>query len=208
MTAIDQPIDDAHQDWEGSADEEFAPQRRRRFPLVTGVLTLLAVAGGAFLAGVQVQKHHDRSLVTTTSAASTTGAGGTARGAAGQRARTASGAGGGGGAGLGGATVGQVKLVDGSTIYVTDASGNTITVATTASSRFTKQNTATLKDVQPGDTVVVRGAQQNDGSVSAATVSDSGPGGTPGAGGRLGGRGSGAGGAGGTGGAGAGAGGN
>ena len=186
MTATDQPIDGQSQEWEASMDDEFAPPTRRRFPLVTGALAALVVAGGAFLAGVQVQKHHDRSLVTTTAAAAATAG-------AGQRARASGGGGGaaGGGGGGGGATVGQVKLVDGSNIYVTDASGNTITVATTSSSQFTKLNPATLKDVQPGDTVIVRGAQQTDGSVSAATVSDSGPGGAVGGGGRFGGRGGG-----------------
>ena len=68
MTATDQPIDGQSQEWEASTDDEFAPPTRRRFPLVTGVLAVLVVAGGAFLAGVQVQKHHDRSLVTTTAA--------------------------------------------------------------------------------------------------------------------------------------------
>ena len=185
MTASEQPIGDQGEDWEAGVDEEFAPPPRRRFPFLTGGLALLAAAGGAFLAGVQVQKHHDRSLVTTTAAA-------TATGGAGQRARAALGAGGGAGGG-GGATVGQVKLVDGSNIYVTDASGNTVTIATTSSSQFTKLNPATLKDIQPGDTVIVRGAQQGDGSVSAASVSDSGPGGAVGGGGRFGGRGAGTG---------------
>jgi hypothetical protein len=180
--------------WEEPMDEEdlIGPEPARRLPWVTGLLALTAVAAAAFWGGVWVQKHHDRHLVSTTAAASTA-ATGRARGAGGF-----GGAGGGFGGGAG-ATVGQVKLVDGSTIYVTDTSGNTVTVKTTGSSQFTKQTSVGLKDVQPGDAVIIRGAAQSDGSISAATLSDNGPAGTTGATGAR----SGAGGAGATGGTGA-----
>jgi hypothetical protein len=170
-------------------EELMGPESSRRWPWFTGLLALAVVATGAFWGGVLVQKHHDRHLVST-SAAATAAATGRGRGG---------GAAGFGGAGFAGATVGQVKLVDGSIIYVTDTSGNTVTVKTTDSSKFTKQTPVGLKDVQPGDAVIVRGAPQSDGSISAATLSDSGPAGTTGgAGARSG--------AGATGGAGAGAG--
>jgi len=173
--------------WEEPMDEEelMGPESSRRWPWFTGLLALAVVATGAFWGGVLVQKHHDRHLVST-SAAATAAATGRGRG----------GGAGFGGAGFAGATVGQVKLVDGSIIYVTDTSGNTVTVKTTDSSKFTKQTPVGLKDVQPGDAVIVRGAPQSDGSISAATLSDSGPAGTTGGAGARSGAGAGAGAAG------------
>lgn len=158
--------------WEEPMDEEelMGPESARRWPWFTGLLALAVVAAAAFWGGVLVQKHHDRHLVSTSAATATAATG---------RVRGGSAAGFGGG-GFAGATVGQVKLVDGSTIYVTDSSGNTVTVKTTDSSKFTKQTPVGLKDVQPGDAVVIRGAPQSDGSISAATLTDSGPAATTG----------------------------
>jgi hypothetical protein len=187
MTVTDKPTNSPQDDeWEGLDEEDLeGPAPRRRMGLLTAALAVLVVGGGAFWAGVLVQKHHDHSLVNTSSvgAAAAARTGRTGTGA------TNSGAGG----GLGGATVGQVKLVDGSTIYVTDASGNVLTVSTTGASTYTKQNPATLKDIQPGDTVAIRGIAQSDGSLSAATVTDSGAGGAAAFGGRVRGTGGGAG---------------
>jgi hypothetical protein len=163
--------------WDESEDDDDLEDHPSRRPLtwLTALLGLLVVGGGAFLAGVQVQKHHDKGL--TTVAASTSGAAsrtGTGTG------NTAAGAGAGAtGRGFGaGATVGQVKLVDGSTIYVTDTSGNTVTVNTTGASTFTKSESVSLKNIQPGDTIVVRGAAQPDGTITAASVTDGGAAGT------------------------------
>lgn len=178
--------------WEQSDDDDLEDQTpKRRLSWLTGLLVVLVVGGGAFLAGVQVQKHHDKGL--TTVAASTTGA--AARASTGTGSTGTGGTGGTGtgatGRGFGaGATVGQVKLVDGSTIYVTDTSGNTVTVNTTGASTYTKTETVALNAIQPGDTVIVRGAAQADGTISAASVTDSG---TAGAAGGLGGFGRGAG---------------
>jgi hypothetical protein len=197
MTLTHEPTANPPGEWEEPIDEELdAEPSRRRFALLTGILAVLVVGGAAFLGGVQVQKRHDRALVSTTNVAATgavTGTGtGTGRGAGGTRTGTGTGTGTGGFGGAGGATVGQVKLVDGATIYVTDSTGNTITVVTTGASKYAKTQTVTLKDIQPGDTVVIRGATQPDGSVSATTVTDSGAGGAVG-GGRFGGGGGGTG---------------
>ncbi len=98
-----------------------------------------------------------------------------------------------GGAG-GGATVGQVKLIDGTNVYVTDTTGNTVKVATTGST-ISKSAPATVTDLAIGDTIIVRGATGSDGTVAATAITDSGAGGAAGFG-----RGGGAGGAGGAGG--------
>jgi len=81
------------------------------------------------------------------------------------------------GGGGGGATVGQVKLIDGSNIYVTDSTGNVVKVATTPDSQITVTTSGTAKDVKPGDTVLVTGTTGDDGTVTATAVRDQGAGG-------------------------------
>ena len=80
---------------------------------------------------------------------------------------------GGGGAGFGGGTTGQIKLVDGSNIYVVDAQGNTVKVSTTPSSTISTSQPSTLSALQLGDTVVVRGTTGSDGTVTATSITTS-----------------------------------
>jgi hypothetical protein len=159
--------------WEEPDDDDLEDQPPgRRLSWLTGLLAVLVVGGGAFLAGVQVQKHHDKGLTTVSTAATGTAARTSTGGTSGSgTAGSSTGTGRGFGAG---ATIGQVKLIDGSTIYVTDTSGNTVTVSTTGASTFTKSESVSLKDIQPGDTIIVRGAAQPDGTITAAAVTDSG----------------------------------
>ncbi|HVV58581.1 MAG TPA: hypothetical protein VHC45_09475 [Gaiellaceae bacterium] len=88
----------------------------------------------------------------------------------------ATGFGGGGAAGFGGfgggsATVGTVTLIKGSTLYVTDASGNTVKVKTSPSSTVTKTVQGSIKTVLPGQTVTVLGTAGKDGTVTARSIS-------------------------------------
>lgn len=176
-------------------DEEVPPRPvRQKLGRVTLGLLVLACAAAAFYAGVVIEKH---SLGSTATAAGTR----TSARAAPTGAGAAAGAGGGAG---GGATVGQVKLIDGNNIYVSDATGNVVKVATSSASQITVTSTGTVKDVKPGDTVVVTGSTGEDGTVAATAVRDAGAGGAAGFGG-FGGRRSGAGGGTGTGAAGGGA---
>ncbi|HWS44502.1 MAG TPA: hypothetical protein VN636_01455 [Acidimicrobiia bacterium] len=178
--------------YDGDDDEPvFRPRPRKRAHTLTFVLGGLVLAALGFLGGVAVQKHEDRG--STTSAAGTTAAARAfARGTGGTGA---SGSGGGGFAGrLGGATVGTVKLVDGKNIYVTDSNGNVVKVVTTDASQLQKTDAATVKDVVPGETVVVRGTQNSDGSVTASSLTATPAGASGGFGGFGGGGGSGAGG--------------
>lgn len=178
-------------------DEEIPPRPvRQKLGRITLGLFVLACAAAAFYAGVVVEKHSIGSTATaastrTSARPATTGAG-------------AGGAGAGGGAG-GGATVGQVKLIDGNNIYVTDSTGNVVKVATSSASQITVTSPGTVKDVKPGDTVIVTGTTGEDGTVSATAVRDSGAGGAGGFGGFGGRRGGGAGTGGGGGGTGTGA---
>lgn len=98
---------------------------------------------------------------TTAGAGNGTGTGtGTAAGGAGARSGT-------GGSGV---TIGTVKLVDGNTIYVTDASGNIVKVTTGASTKVTEAKDGKVADLQPGQSVTVRGSDNGSGEIAATTV--------------------------------------
>lgn len=146
---------------------ELLKRRRKRLPALTAALAIAAVLGLGAIGGVEAQKHWG----TTSSSGRASGVpsgfptgglpsgvgfgGGSGRGGFG-----ASGAAGGG-------TSGTVTLIKGATLYVTDASGNTIMVRTSARSRVTKTVSGTVKTVHPGDSVTVVGTQNKDGSYSA-----------------------------------------
>ncbi|HVC87761.1 MAG TPA: hypothetical protein VNC40_10095 [Gaiellaceae bacterium] len=166
-----------------SVDDEFMteilPRRRRRLPVLTALLAFLTVAGLAFLGGVEVQKHYG------SSSSSSSGGAGAGRAAAFLAARGGGGLGGGrfGGGGfgaLGGGASGTVTLIKGSTLYVTNSTGNTTMVRTSASSRVTRSVSGTIKAVHPGDTVSVTGPQAADGSYTARAISITSGGGTSG----------------------------
>ena len=72
-----------------------------------------------------------------------------------------------------------MKLIDGTNVYVTDTSGNTVKVATTGST-ISKSAPATVTALAIGDTVIVRGATGSDGTVAATAITDSGAGGAAG----------------------------
>ena len=169
MNAMTAPPDAAT-----SADNELLTQilarRRRRLPRLTMALVALLVLALAFVVGAEVQKHYGKTAAAT---------GGTAGGAAAAFAR-ARGAGGGppggfgGTGGFGGAAsgpTGTVTLIKGSTLYVTDSSGTTSLVKTSAASRVTKTVTSSVKNIRPGSVVTVVGTQAKDGSYTATSIS-------------------------------------
>jgi hypothetical protein len=155
-----------------SPDNELLTQilarRRRHLPLMTKALGALLLVALAFVVGAEVQKHYGKTAAAT---------GGSAAGAAAAfgRARAAGGLPGFGGAGSIGAaasgTSGTVTLIRGSTLYVTDSSGTTSIVKTSASSRVTKTVTSSVKNILPGAVVTVVGPQAKDGSYTATSIS-------------------------------------
>jgi hypothetical protein len=160
--------------------DDFVPPRRRRvLPSATWALLFALVGAGGFLAGRKAQ--HSAGTVTTSAGALgnafRTGAG-----------RTAGDTGTAGSAGTGGqgaaATVGQIKLVDGDNVYLSDAQGNVVKVhvASTATVSITK--VGTVADLKAGANVLVRGSAGADGTVEATSVSDVGASGAGGLGGR------------------------
>lgn len=173
-------------DWiDDPQDLPARPRRRLLTPLTGALLAALLLAGG-FLAGVVVEKGQ---------ASSTSSAGATGTSAAGRFGRLA-GAGAGGGAGSaasggfagarGGATVGQVAFIQGTTLYVRDAQGNTVKVTTSPGSTVTKSVKSSTKGIHPGETVVVTGTAGSGGVVAAESIRVGGeaggvPGSAPGA---------------------------
>ncbi len=151
-------------------ETEILPVRRsRRLPLLTALLALSLVAAGAFIGGVEIQKHYGGA----TSNGNAATANSRLAGFAAARGRTGSptGAPAAGAAGRFAAagTTGVVTLIKGSMLYLTDFSGNIVKVSTRGS-KVTKTVAASVRAVHPGDTVVVRGAKQKNGTYRASSI--------------------------------------
>lgn len=146
---------------------------RAKLPSLTLVLVALVVASAGFLGGIVVGKHYGSSG-SAASAFSRFAAGASAT------ARTGSGSGaglGGRGGGAGGefaagnATIGTIKLIDGSTVYVQTPIGDIVQVSTSAGTKVTASSTVRVKDLQPGETVIVEGSKNSSGAVAATSIS-------------------------------------
>ena len=74
----------------------------------------------------------------------------------------------------GNASFGTVASVDGKTLTLTEASGDTVKVKLTSATKITKTEPAKRSQIHPGDTITVSGVAGKQGTVSAATVTDSG----------------------------------
>jgi hypothetical protein len=174
---VDDPADVVDLD-EDPFDDDLAGQLKSRTPLKLTSRTTLALSGVVlivlgFLGGVLVQKNLGTTPASTNNraanAAGLTGANGSTGGSGGAAA------GGGGGAAAGGAagrnaTTGTVKFVDGTTIYLTTANGDTVTVKTSGTTTVRVVQTGSAKDIPVGATVVVQGTADADGIITATQV--------------------------------------
>ena len=145
--------------------EQELPRRERR-KLVTTTATIAAaitLAALGFAAGVEVQK--SQGAEASPGRMAFPGAGGGFPGAGSQDAQQG--------------TAGEVTSVDGSTLYVQDASGNTLKVRAGKGADITRTAGAKAAAIHPGDTVVVQGETASSGTVVAtsiqATASSAGP---------------------------------
>ena len=151
----------------GNDDDLAAVLTRRpraKLPSLTLVLAALVVASAGFLGGIVVGKHYG-------SSGSSSAASAFRRFAAGASATAGGGGGGGGGFAAGNATIGTIKLIDGSTVYVQTSGGDIVQVATSAGTKVTASSTVRVKDLQPGETVIVEGSKNSTGGVTAASIS-------------------------------------
>ena len=148
----------------GDDDEEWpvrGPRKGIRMPVPTVLLLAILIAAGGLWGGAALQRSHGSTA--TSSAASPFAA------LRGGGANDLSGLGGTGA--LGGATTGTVTSVSGSTLYVTNSSGNLVKVTVGPSATVSRNAKSSLGALQVGDTVVVQGSKASDGSVSATSVS-------------------------------------
>jgi hypothetical protein len=163
--------------------DELPPRPRTRLltPLtVTLALVLFAACG--FVGGVLVEKGQTTSNSTGTAGlasllggrggAGATGAAGSATGGAAGRFASLFG----GGTGSRG-TVGTVANISGDKVYVTTTAGNTVEVIVPSVAKVTKSQSVGRKAIRPGDSLVVTGITDSNGTVTASAVTDSGTGG-------------------------------
>jgi hypothetical protein len=140
----------------------------------TRVLLVLIVLSVGFLGGALVDRWQRPSSSSSSlaSALSQFRAGRGGRGGSGGSGAAGLGGGAaaffGGGAG-GGATIGTVKLVDGSNVYVQDTAGDDIKVTTSPSTQVTVSKPGKVSDLAPGTSVIVLGQASSDGTTVAAT---------------------------------------
>jgi hypothetical protein len=157
----------------------LAKRPRARVPSLTLLLGALLVAGLGFVGGAMLGKHDASSGGSGLSVAALRSEfAGTGTGAStGTSGRTGSGFGRSGFGsslfGSGNATIGSVKLVDGSTVYIETTEGSIVQVSTSSSTKVTISSTGTVKDLQPGDEVVVSGTKNASGTVAATSISQS-----------------------------------
>jgi hypothetical protein len=154
---IDEEIDE---------EEDELPRRPRRRLLtpITGALAAVVLVAAGFLAGVEVQKSQDSGAATAQTGFPGVPGGGGAGG---------NGPPGGPGAGQGSGSEsvrGTVSNLRGATLYVTDDSGNTVRVSTRKRAEVVRAASSRPVDVQPGDTVIVQGEKNDDGSYSADQI--------------------------------------
>ncbi len=175
---------EAQDDW--IEEPEDLPRRPRRKLLspVPAVLLVILLLTGAFFAGVKVEKGQSSSSTSSgfpAGLAALQGAGGgsssSSRTSGSSRTGTTTGGGfpsGGGLPGAGGAsggfTTGEVSYVSGSTLYV-NSGESTVKVSAPAGTKVSKTVSTSVHSIHPGDTVLVRGSQGANGSVTASSIS-------------------------------------
>jgi hypothetical protein len=180
MSAI--PYEPREEEWDHEEqDTRPLPRRPRRQLFNRRSATLIALIVGVigFYAGVRVEKGQLSSSSSTglslpSSLSSLARGGTTTRGATGTGSASRGGFPGLGAFGGGGTTIGTVSNINGKTIYISDSSGNTVKVKLSSATKITKSLAVRKKAVRPGDSVVIQGAKNSNGTLSATSVSDSG----------------------------------
>ncbi len=186
-TATHEDSIEADEQWLGEPEELLPRRPRRRLfgaganLLALALLGVLLTACG-FIGGVLVEKGETSSPSAPAGATASSlisrfralrggvsAAGGS--GAAGAGAAAAGASAGGTGSGFTRPTAGTVAYVDGSTLYVTNAEGNTVKVTTSAATSVTKTVKASVAGIHPGETVTVTGGPGASGAVSAESIS-------------------------------------
>ncbi len=144
---------------------------RAKLPSLTLVLAAVLVASAGFLGGALVGKHYGTSGSGNLAAEFSRFAGAGASASPGSSSGSAFAGRGGGLFGAGNATIGTIKLIDGSIVYVQTTAGDIVQVATSTATRVTESSTVPVKDLQPGETVIVEGSKNSSGGIAATSIS-------------------------------------
>lgn len=171
----EQPVEEG---WlaEDTAELPRRPRRRLLTPLPLSLLAVLLAALG-FIGGVLVEKGQGAPSSSASASASAggqssalsarfraaRGTGGLAAGAAGGAAASARG-------GFTRPTVGTLAYLQGSTLYVTTAEGDTVKVTTSAATGVSKDAKSSVSAIHPGETVTITGSSGPTGAVSAESI--------------------------------------
>ena len=143
-----------------------------RLPLPVVILLVVLVGFGGIWGGAALQRNQK---ITSDSALASA----FSRFRSGTSEATGAGAKGGfsGFSGFGGSTTaepavtGTLTVVDGNTLYITDASGGIVKVIVNNSTKVTRNAVATPAALQPGDTVTIQGNKSQNGTVNATSIS-------------------------------------
>ena len=155
------------------------PGRERVTSNFTFVLLAVFALLGSFTVGAWYERNHGPAPSTSTASTSGNGAASSATVAlgapggsipGGSRGQGANGNAAAGQFAGGGGTIGTVKLVDGTNVYITDASGNLVKVTTQPGLVVTVNKDGTVADLTAGETVVITGAAGSDGSIAATAI--------------------------------------
>ncbi|MFV2104688.1 hypothetical protein [Micromonospora sp. LOL_024] len=170
-----EPADEpATQDDDGLAAEIAKAAPRRWWNRGTIALGTAALLLAGFLGGLQTQQRWGTSATTATArpggAQDPRAAGNLGSSGRGQGPGTDAAPGPASTAPVAGPTTGEVKLVDGTTIYVETPDGTVVTVRTTDGTAVRTATAGKLADVEAGDTVSVQGATGEEGTMNATTV--------------------------------------
>jgi hypothetical protein len=143
--------------------------------IILAVVVVVLIAGASFYGGMVFGKNQASASAATVPMNFPEGfqpPGGAA--VPGDGARPFGGRGQGGAAGdvavAAGMTFGQIESVDGNTLTLTTQAGGTVTVQVTTTTLIEKNASVQVSDLAAGDTVIVSGSDNEDGSVTARSV--------------------------------------
>ncbi|GAB2464423.1 hypothetical protein HD599_000018 [Conyzicola lurida] len=140
---------------------EAAPKKKAtRF--VTPILAIVAAVGIGVIGGVLIGQN----TASSSQAAGGFSGGERPDGAAGTTGEAPT------GGGMGGFTSGTVTAVDGSTVTLELTDGSTVTVTTTDDTTVTTTEESTVDALAEGDSLTVVGEADDDGNVTATSISE------------------------------------
>ena len=139
--------------------------------IILGVIVVLAIAGASFYGGTVYGESQAADSVTAAPAGFPAGAipfDGQPGDFQGRRAQGQGEAG--GFAAPAGMTFGEIESIDGNTLTLTTQAGGAMTVLVTDTTLIEKNASVAVSDLVAGDTVIVSGSDNDDGSITARSV--------------------------------------